>query len=127
MSKRLRKLLGRADFIYVADCKLASENNLNKITACGEQFVTVMPRTWQENTQFRDKVRQGEITWAHFFSKSNNRKPRSRRDHYYLASGEYTTSNGYRLLWVRSSQKAQQNKDAREQNIKRVFEAIRKI
>src|SRR4029077_7178461 len=33
--QRLRRLLQRSDFIYVADCKLATEENLRKIATCG--------------------------------------------------------------------------------------------
>jgi transposase len=60
---RLRKLLQRADFIYVADCKLATEDNLRKITACEGLFVSVMPRTWKKDTAFREAGahRQGQV------------------------------------------------------------------
>ncbi|RJP23793.1 MAG: IS1634 family transposase [Candidatus Omnitrophota bacterium] len=46
--RRLRKLLQRVDFISVADCKLATEENLQKLSAWGGLFVTVMPRTMKK-------------------------------------------------------------------------------
>jgi len=47
--RALQKLLGRADFIYVADCKLATKENLQKISVWHGRFVSVMPRTWKED------------------------------------------------------------------------------
>src|SRR5436309_6371045 len=40
----LRELIGRADFLYVADCKLASSENLRHIATRDGRFVTVLPR-----------------------------------------------------------------------------------
>ena len=125
--KRLRKLLQRSDFIYVADCKLATDDNLRKITACGGRFVSVMPRSWKEDKIFRDKVRKGKIKWIHLLSRPNNRKPDSKRDHYYIAKGEYLTSNGYRLLWILSTQKAEQDAETRERNIEKSLDALREL
>jgi hypothetical protein len=39
----LRHILGRNDFIYVADSKLATETNLGHVVGYGGMFVTVMP------------------------------------------------------------------------------------
>ena len=58
--RRLRNLLRTSEFIYVADCKLATEKNLGRIDGYGGRFVTVMPRTWREDELFRDQVRQAE-------------------------------------------------------------------
>ena len=125
--KRLRKLLQRSDFIYVADSKLATDDNLRKITACGGLFVSVMPRTWKEDKMFRDKVREGKIKWVHLLSRPNNRKPKSKRDRYYLAKEKYLTSNGYRLLWILSTQKAGQDAETRQRNIKKALGALREL
>lgn len=125
--KRLRKLLQRSDFIYVADSKLATDDNLRKITACGGLFVSVMPRTWKEDKMFRDKVREGKIKWAHLLSRPNNRKPKSKRDRYYLAKEKYITSNGYCLLWILSTQKAEQDAETRQRNIEKTLGALKKL
>lgn len=41
----LRAVAGRADFLYVADSKLCSHDNMNYIDAAGGRFVTVLPRS----------------------------------------------------------------------------------
>src|SRR5208283_659706 len=103
--ERLRRLLQRADFIYVADCKLATRENLRRLAGCGGRFVSVMPRTRKEDSSFRQRVRQNHVPWVHLLSRKNNRRPDSKTDRYYLAQGQYE-AEGYRLLWIRSTQKA---------------------
>lgn len=125
--KALQKLLQRVDFIYVADCKLATEENLQKISAWNGLFVTVMPRTWSEDQQFRNKVRHNKITWKHMLSRKNNRKPDSKKDRYYVAEGAYKTSHGYRLHWIRSTQKAEQDAATRSRQLERALEDLRSI
>lgn len=125
--KRLRKLLQRSDFIYVADSKLATDDNLRKITACEGRFVSVMPRTWKEDKIFRVQVRSGKINWDHLLSRPNNRKPKSKYDHYYVAKGKYLTSSGYCLIWILSKQKAQQDAEYRERNIEKALDNLRKL
>ena len=125
--RALQKLLGRADFIYVADCKLATKENLQKISVWHGRFVSVMPRTWKEDEQFRKRVRQGEIKWKHILSRRNNRKPDSKSDRYYVAEGDYETSDRYRLHWIRSTQKAEQDRETRARRIQRALEQLREI
>jgi len=125
--KALQKLLQRVDFIYVADCKLATEENLGKISAWHGRFVSVMPRTWKADEQFRNRVRRGKITWKRILSRKNNRKPESKVDRYYVAEGDYKTSHGYRLHWIRSTQKAEQDAETRTRRLHRGLDELRKI
>lgn len=122
--QKLRRLLKRSDFVYVADCKLATDDNLAKITACGGRFVSVMPRTWKEDAWFRRQVQQGKIEWKHLLSRANNRKPDSKKDRYDLACGEYKTSQGYSLLWIHSTQKAEQDAETRTRHIQKALEEL---
>jgi transposase len=124
--QRLRRLLQRADFVYVADCKLATQDNLHRLAGCGGRFVSVMPRTWKEDIAFRRLVRQNQIQWSHLLSRKNNRRPDSQTDHYYLAQGQYQ-AGGYRLLWIRSTQKAQQDIQSRNQRIAKSLEALQAL
>ena len=124
--QRLRRLLQRADFIYVADCKLATEANLQRLAACGGRFVSVMPRTRQEDGDFRQRVRQNQVQWAHLLSRKNNRRPDSKTDRYDLAQGNYQAS-GYRLLWIRSSQKAEQDAQSRTRRVNQTLEGLREL
>jgi transposase len=125
--KQLQKLLQRTDFIYVADCKLATEENLRQISAWGGRFVSVMPRTWKEDQDFRTRVKQGAVAWKHILSRPNNRQPASKFDRYWVALGEYRTTQGHRLDWIRSSQKAEQDAETRRRHIRQALEALRAL
>ncbi len=48
----LRTLLAKEDFIYVADCKLCSQNNLEHIAQHGGSFITIVPKDRKEVKQF---------------------------------------------------------------------------
>ena len=125
--KALQKLLQRVDFIYVADSKLATEENLRTIAACQGLFVSVMPRTWKADATFRTRVRRGEITWKHLVSRRNNRNPDSKLDRYYVAEGDGHTTHGYQLHWIRSTQKAEQDAETRTRRLQRALEELRKV
>ncbi len=62
----LRELIGGADFLYVADCKLASSENLGHIATRGGRFVTVLPRGRTEDVAFRLRLRTAPaaLTWT---------------------------------------------------------------
>jgi len=53
----LAALLGRTDFLYVADSKLASTTAMGHIASHGGRFVTVLPRSRGEDKWFRDWAR----------------------------------------------------------------------
>lgn len=125
--KALQRLLRRVDFIYVADSKLATAENLRTMAACQGLFVSVMPRTWKADATFRRRVLRGEITWKHLLSRRNNRKPDSKLDRYDVAEGDYHTSQGYHLHWIRSTQKAEQDAETRARRLQRVLEGLREI
>jgi transposase len=105
---------------------LATEENLRRLAACGGRFVIVMPRTRKEDGQFRQLVRQNQVQWEHPLSRKNNRRPESKTDHYGLAQGNYQAS-GYRLLWIRSTQKAQQDAQSRARRITQTLDALRQL
>jgi transposase len=124
--QRLRQLLKRTDFIYVADCKLATEENLGRIAGCGGRFVSVMPRTWKEDALFRQSVREGKVQWDRLLSRPNNRKPDSQIDRYYVAPGDHD-AKGYRLLWIKSSQKANQDAQTRAHGLAKALDALKAL
>ena len=55
----LCKLTGRRDFLYVADCKLATAENMAHIHQHGGRFLSVLPRTRGEDAAFRATVSRG--------------------------------------------------------------------
>ena len=69
----LRALAGRADFLYVADSKLCSQDNMDHIARAGGRFVTVMPRSRQEDAQFRKWMQSASPAWELVWDRPNAR------------------------------------------------------
>ena len=108
-------MLGKNDFIYVADCKLCNEDNLDHIHQNGGYFITVVPKNRSILKPFRQQLIDGQVHWEFAYSTKDNRKL-SRKTYYYTYEPE-PTEKGYRLIWVLSSSKAQQDRKTRDRRI----------
>jgi len=114
----LRRLVGRSDFLYVADSKLCSRAAMEHIDASGGRFVTVLPRSRREDGWFRDWVTRNTPA----FEEAVVVAPRRRREvpdvlstfESPLGSGE-----GYRIIWVHSTGKKAGDATARAARIER--------
>ena len=113
---RLRQILGREDFIYVADSKLCTRKNLRHVASYGGKFVTVLPRTRAEDKHFRKLLREGvRVRWRRVLVLESKRRKSDPPDVYYAtAKGLDRTSEDYRIIWYRSSQKMQLDAQARQ-------------
>ena len=74
----LVKVLGRRDFLYVADSKLCSGTAMRHIDGQGGRFVTVLPRTRGEDKWFRDWIADQPATMdrSHPATGRADRRPR---------------------------------------------------
>ena len=60
----LRGLLGKADFIYVADCKLCVKESMEFIDAEGGGFISILPQTRSEDKKFKDWIQDNAPSWS---------------------------------------------------------------
>lgn len=122
----LRQILGRDDFIYVADCKLATSANMRAIHDHGGKFVTVLPRSRKEDRQFRTSLRLRERPhrWKRILRVPNARRQSEPPDFYSTCAGPSKTDDGFRLIWVRSSQKAGLDAAVREDHLRQAEIAL---
>jgi transposase len=120
----LYELIGQADFLYVADCKLASSENLGHIAARGGRFVTVMPRGRSEDVAFRQRLRTtpSTVTWTPLYVLGDDHG--NIVDELAACGDDHVHSEGYRLLWYRSTRKAEQDEARRVRSIQRATEAL---
>lgn len=117
---RLRHLLGRTDFIYVADSKLATTENMTYVARYHGKFVTVLPRTRREDKEFRHRLRQEAVRWKALLKVPNKRRDHGPPDIFSTpVRGERRTEEGYRLIWYRSSQKALQDGEDRKRALQK--------
>ena len=121
----LAALVGRTDFLYVADSKLANRPAMDHIASRGGRFVTILPRTRKEDRQFRDRIATHPVTtWT-----EAHRRPAGRQGN--PAETWHTTTNpagpsieGYRIIWVRSSTKTDRDADSRTDRISKGITAL---
>ena len=115
----LRQILRRTDFIYVADSKLCTGKNLAHIAKYGGKFVTILPRTRAEDKHFRYALREGaDVRWRRLLEIENKRRKNGPPDVYdSTTDGPPETREGYRIIWIRSSQKRAIDAQARETSL----------
>lgn len=118
----LRQLTGRCDFLYVADCKLATTENLSYIAAKGGRFVSVLPRTRKEDTAFRQQLREGSVAWKPLWDKLDEQGQLV--DRYSICAPTAATAEGYALFWYHSTRKAECDAAARAKRIDRALHRL---
>ena len=120
----LYELIGQADFLYVADCKLASTENLSHIATRGGRFVTVLPRGRTEDVAFRQRLRAtpSVLRWTLLYALADDQGHIV--DELFACGDDHVHSEGYRLLWYRSTRKAEQDQSRRARLIQQATEAV---
>jgi len=125
----LCQLTGRRDFLYIADCKLATTENMAYLHQRGGRFLSVLPRTRSEDVIFRGSVVRGEIHWRRIHDKYNDEGELV--DRFSTCEPETQTTEGYRLIWYHSTLKAELDASSRltqlERALKRLDELREKI
>ncbi len=121
----LCQLTGRRDFLYVADCKLATSENMAYLHQRQGRFVTVLPRTRREDAAFRSLVAKGRIAWQPLWEKTNEEG--EVLDRYSTSNQPATTGEGYRLLWYHSQRKAEQDALVRSGQIQRALKQLAEL
>ncbi len=120
----LAELVQRPDFVYVADCKLATTDNMNEIARQGGRFITVLPATRKENAEFRRRLREKPETvcWRELYRLTH--EDGSPRDVFRVCTQEQVSKEGYRLLWFHSRGKQESDAATRARRLQR---AIREL
>jgi transposase len=122
----LRDLLARDDFIYVADCKLCTKKNLAHIAAFEGKFVTVLPRSRKEDSVFREALRKKAARWHSILTVERADQAHT-VDTYATTGGPRKTSDGFRLIWIRSSAKAEEDSRSRLKRINQAEDALKDL
>jgi transposase len=123
----LRKLAGRVDFLYVADCKLCSKANLEHIAKAGGRFITVLPRNRREDRWFRKFVQVHEPPWQEAIHRPHPRRQNGADDVWKVVEAELPSKEGYRIVWVWNSLMALEDEESRQHRIERGWQAIERV
>jgi transposase len=115
----LCQLTGRRDFLYVADCKLATVENMAYLHQHGGRFLSVLPRTRSEDATFRESLVRGQITKRPVYDKTD--EDGELLDRYSLCEPSTLSAEGYRLIWFHSTRKAESDFEARQRQVARTM------
>ncbi|MBC7942120.1 MAG: IS1634 family transposase, partial [Chitinophagaceae bacterium] len=99
----LRTIAGRADFLYVADSKLCSRENMDHIDRAGGRFVTVMPRNRREDAEFRKWIQTHTPEWESVWDRDNPRRSEGPRDCWYVYRAPLLSAEVCVVVWVWST------------------------
>ncbi len=99
----LRAVAGRADFLYVADSKLCSRENMDHIDRAGGRFVTVMPRNRLEDAEFRKWVQTNTPEWECVWDRDNPRYADGPRDVWHVYRAPLPSAEVCLVVWVWST------------------------
>jgi transposase len=118
----LCQLTGRRDFLYIADCKLATTENMAYLHQRGGRFLSVLPRTRSEDASFRAAVVRGEIQWRRIHDKYNDEGELV--DRFSICEPASQTAEGYRLVWYLSTRKAELDAEARLTKLEKAIKGL---
>lgn len=123
------ELVGRPDFLYVADCKLATTANMNYIAQRGGRFVSVLPATRKEDRTFRQRLREGRpaVRWQPLYDVKSSDQPERVLDRLSVCTDELVSAEGYRLLWYRSTRKVELDQEARSRRTQRALAELSQL
>ncbi|MGH9054772.1 MAG: IS1634 family transposase [Acidimicrobiales bacterium] len=114
---QLVALVGGPGFTYVADCKLATADNMRHIAGHHGRFLTILPCSRKEDGIGRAWIAAEPVPWE------IARRPGHRKDDppeiYWAAEAPSPSAEGYRIVWIRSSQKRDQDAARRADRIER--------
>lgn len=121
----LRGVLGRSDFLYVADSKACVSKVLLNIDRSQGRFVTILPRTRSEVVQFSEKAHTSLVRWEKVVARRSQKS--GKIDLFEVASGLHQMREGFRVFWFRSSEKARRDLSVREEKISLAIDHIHSL
>lgn len=115
---RCAKIAGAPSFLYVADSKLCTHENMGHIAKNGGRFLTIVPRTRKEDEIGRAWIASGAADWVEISRREA--KPKDDPDEVYWAvPAPSCSAEGYRIVWFCSSAKRVNDAASRSDRIER--------
>lgn len=109
----LRELVGRSDFIYVADSKLCTGKNMKYIHENEGRFITVLPRNRREDGWFREYIQTHKVLWENV-EWHQDLNDTGQPDMMKMVESPIRSSEGFRILWTWDPQKEEKDKHSRQ-------------
>lgn len=123
----LRKIVGGPEFIYVADSKLCTRDNMSHIRGPGGHFITVLPRTRKEDGQFKEWISHNEVGWQGIWERPPLRRKYDPPERFEAVEDPSPSSEGYRIIWYRSSEKWKRDERFRDNAIQEARQDLHRL
>ena len=120
----LRRLTGKSDFIYVADAKLCTREQMGYLSREGGLFITVMPKSRKECSWFYEWYRTHGVRWSGLLKRPDPRNPGTCVQKYWGYESPVLSEEGYRIIWILSSQKQEQDAQNRQRRIEKTIHEL---
>ena len=120
----LRAVAGRADFLYVADSKLCTRENMDYLDLHRGRFVTVLPRSRLEDREFRKWIQTHEPAWELVWDRPNPRRKGGPRDRWYVCRAPLSSREAWPVIWVWSPLLALHQEQSRRERLAAALEAL---
>ena len=119
-------LVGHPRFLYVADCKLCTRETLLAIHRAKGRFVTILPQTRKEDSQFRTWLRTHTPDWIEVASYPGRLKD-DPPDIIRAVDSPFPDPDGFRLVWFHSTEKEQRDGEDRRERIARAVGELEEL
>jgi transposase len=123
----LRKIVGGPEFIYVADSKLCTRSNMAHISGLGGHFITVLPRTRKEDGRFKEWISHNEVGWQVIWNRPPLRRKHDPPERFEAVEDPSPSSEGYRIIWYRSSEKWKRDERSRDNAIQAARQDLHRL
>jgi transposase len=123
----LRQLVGSPGFLYVADSKLCTRENMEHIAEREGRFLTVMPRTRGETETFLSWKMKFGINWTEVLRRPNSRLKDGPDEVFKAYESHFRSDEGYRIVWIWSSQKDEHDALSRRRRLARATEELQAL
>jgi transposase len=123
----LRTVAGRADFLYVADSKLCSRENMDHIDRAGGRFVTVLPRSRSEDEEFRKWIQTHTPEWTCVWDRQHPRYADGPRDRWCVLRAQLPSAEGWTVVWVWSTLLTLRQEARRQRNMAAASEELAEL
>jgi len=117
--------LEKEDFIYVADCKLCSQENLNHIARNEGFFITIVPKGRKEVKQFLKHLRKNDVEWKNAFEVESSRK--KGKMNIYKTFEPAQIKNEFRIIFVHSSSKQAEDEGRRRKKTDKAIARLEEV
>ncbi len=125
--EKLKKMTGTAKFLYVADCKVCTNEQLDYIVGKGGRVITIIPETWKEVSDFKETLRKSPRNKVEIWRKQKSRK-KGETEYFSCFEGNHKTyKQNYNIHWIFSNEKKKRDHFSREERLKKAEQALTEL